>query len=216
MDTHYEDIMECGPLTAMCIYLRQEMFSSPPRIAVGQLLRWQKQVVNQIKMDFRSLSVPTPIVDLSPEDASLPIQGLIDQELPRRIYVVRDKTGRSGKTTLMRALSYQNPERILAIEDEVDHREIMKGVMRRRRLRWHGECLMLDLAKNRGHELDLEALIRDQPASSLWILTADKLKLPDRVRSNMWSFYEIDADVGVGHISMLNPVSLSESIKNNS
>ena len=199
---------ECGPTTTVCLELRESTFTVPPRFRAEHLLRWQKQVLLQIDHDLANDPLASPLFDLSPSNERGPIKGLSNNLRPRRINIIHDETGRSGKTTLLRALLYQNGERILSIHGRMNNVTIFSTCQQREVLGWTRECLLLEVDAEDAAKLDIEELIRGEPAEVVWVLTSGKLKLNKKLSEINWNFYEISSNLPDEWISSLHSVSI--------
>lgn len=177
-----------------------------PLISVEHLLRWQSQALS-LMTEVPKLE---PLVDNDPIAGLLPIPGLAERVTlsKKKIHIVQDGKGKTGKTTFLNAIKHHNPERFLILDSMPENcyrteeqRLKDKGIR-------PGGCLIVE-TKYLWDADALEEIALDWCCSSIWIFATDTSRMRPRLRIGTdVLFYNITADLSNGLMSNLIPMQL--------
>lgn len=183
-------------------------------LTVDHLLRWQKQVHNIIREDLLLPMNRDPLEDPTPDGENI-IPRLHEHRRPRKIYIVKDKSGCSGKTLLCDVIRRENPHRVHCIKTCDNALDVIISASKARDRGWTGDCLIVELSLKQCRDFSLVDLLKENLCGSLWVLVAGYLRLPSQVAvsDKRWTFFEMSADIDRDYISLLKTLTIPEAYK---
>ena len=164
----------------------------------------------------RSRLIPPPITIDNFKGWQLQALTLFQQK-SRKLHILYDSIGTTGKTAFLEALIHNNLEKYLIFDGVPSPLDFENEIeMREKKCRWSGHCLIFNLYRSFKSEdmyRTLELAADNAYCASVWVFTT---RMPDlsQLSKGRWEIYTLDHNEGKEDIpTVLFPLSFEEALQ---